>query len=167
GPPTLLPSRLPAVVASCRLLRVRAARLTGGSAMALLAPIGRSGTSPACKRDANTRARTTREAHAAPLTTSPSLVEPHVLAAIAGIDRIDHQGHSLDVRLPAGAAAGIEDDRTRDVLGQLALDRPGHFVAAALVGFHRQLVDQSIDLGVAIAVPVQGPATAVEDVEDQ
>ena len=39
-------------------------------------------------------------------------VEPDVFSAIAVENAIDHQRQPLDVRLPAGCAAGIEDDRT-------------------------------------------------------
>src|SRR5262249_47629502 len=51
-------------------------------------------------------------------------VEPPVFAAIAVEDAVDHYRRTLDVRLPAGRNAGMEDDRPGDIFGQLALDRP-------------------------------------------
>jgi hypothetical protein len=46
------------------------------------------------------------------------IVEPQVFEARAVVDAIDHQGHSLHPRLPAGSLTGIEDDRADVVFGQ-------------------------------------------------
>src|SRR5436853_5279566 len=51
-------------------------------------------------------------------------VEPCVFPAVAAEDAVHLQRDVLDVGLPAGRDAGIGDDRPREVLGQLALDRP-------------------------------------------
>src|SRR5437763_14012303 len=51
-------------------------------------------------------------------------VEPGVFPAVAAEDAVHLQRDVLDVGLPAGRDAAIEDDRPREVLGQLALDRP-------------------------------------------
>src|SRR5713101_9936609 len=47
-----------------------------------------------------------------------SLVQPHVLVAVAVVGAIDHHGHAFEVRLPAGPLPGVEDDRPRHVLLQ-------------------------------------------------
>src|SRR6516225_11759869 len=79
------------------------------------------------------------------------LVQPHVLVTIAVIRAVHHDGDALDVGLPAGAWAAVEDDRTGDVLLQLLVDHPDQLPALPDVGFLRLLVEQLFDLLVAIA----------------
>ena len=57
------------------------------------------------------------------------LVQPHVLVTIAVIGAVHHDGDALDIGLPAGALAGVEDDRTGDVLLQLLVDLPDQLLA--------------------------------------
>src|SRR6266404_8608115 len=52
------------------------------------------------------------------------IVDPEVLEARAVVDAVDHQGHALDPRLPAGCLTGLEDDRADIVLGQSSFDLP-------------------------------------------
>src|SRR5882757_2099454 len=62
------------------------------------------------------------------------LVEPDVFVAIAVIGAVGHHRDILDVRLPAGAGSGMEDDRTRDVLLQPLVDLPDQFLALVDIG---------------------------------
>src|ERR1700738_2340998 len=52
------------------------------------------------------------------------LVEPDVLHSVAVVDAVDHRHEPLDIGLRTGAAARIEDDRPRAVLGQLSFASP-------------------------------------------
>src|SRR6516162_5521746 len=94
-------------------------------------------------------------------------VEPDVFTAIAGVDAVDHQSQPFDVRLPAGCAAGIEDDRPRIILGELALDCPRQLLAALAIGFDRYLLDEPVHLRIAIPIPVEARTAAVKDVEER
>src|SRR6266436_7394077 len=79
------------------------------------------------------------------------LVEPQVLEARAVVDAVDHQGQTLDLRLPAGRLTGIEDDRANIVLGQPFFDLPHHFLAFLPVRLHRLPIYQLVELRIAIA----------------
>src|SRR6516162_2022276 len=94
-------------------------------------------------------------------------VKPDVFPAVAVKDAVDHDGHSFDVGLPAGPAAGVEDDRPDALLDQLALDCPDQLLAPSRVAFDRLLLDQLVDLRVAIAVPVHARTASIERVEDR
>jgi hypothetical protein len=52
--------------------------------------------------------------------------------------------------LPAGGAARVEDHRPDGFLGQPLLDLPNQLLALFLVGLHRLLIDQLVDLRAAI-----------------
>src|SRR6516165_5207099 len=80
-----------------------------------------------------------------------SPVEPEVFEARPVIDAVDHVGEALYLRLPAGRNAAVEDDRPRVVVDQLSLDLPDQPLAHARIGLLGLLLDQSIDLTVAIA----------------
>src|ERR1700757_4340158 len=54
----------------------------------------------------------------------PLSVEPHVLEAPAIENAVDDKVETLHARPPAGRDTGIEDDRTRGVARQPALDLP-------------------------------------------
>src|SRR5581483_4943329 len=95
--------------------------------------------------------RRTRCGRIAPSPRLPSAVEPDVLHPIAVVDAVDHRRQPLDVRLDAGAAARIEDDRAGALLGELALDLPDDLLALAGIGLGRLRVDHPVDLAVAIA----------------
>src|SRR6266446_1315982 len=94
-------------------------------------------------------------------------VEPDVFHAPAVVDAVDHQGQSLDIRLPAGRAAAVKDDRPGDIFRQLALNLPQHFFAPRGVALARLPLDQLIDFGVAVAVPIKARTAAIEVVEDR
>src|SRR3954454_3059191 len=83
------------------------------------------------------------------------LIEPDILQAPAIEDAVDHQRDALDVRAQAGAARVVKDDRAGIVLRQSALDRPEQLLAAFNVRGARLLLDQPVDFGVAVIVPVQ------------
>src|SRR6202158_3080507 len=72
-------------------------------------------------------------------------VEPEILVAITVVDVVDHDGHPFDPGVAAGCLTGIENDRSRDILDQPALDLPHQFLALLRVGLHRLLVDQLVD----------------------
>src|SRR5437870_2972007 len=75
-------------------------------------------------------------------------VEPDVLHPIAVVDAVDHGHEPLDVGLPAGRAARVEDDRPSPGLGQPLFDLPHQRFAFYRVGFARLPVDQFVDLRV-------------------
>ena len=59
-------------------------------------------------------------------------------------------GEAFHVRLPAGAGADVQDDRPRHVLLQLAVDLPHQLLALLEVGLRRLLVEQLLELLVAV-----------------
>src|SRR5262249_49422497 len=77
--------------------------------------------------------------------------EPEVFEARAVVYAVDHVGEALHLRLPAGRNAAVEDDRPRVILDQLLLDLPDQPPARARIGLSGLLLDQPIDLLVAIA----------------
>src|SRR6516165_5387424 len=79
------------------------------------------------------------------------LVEPDVFHAIAIVDAVHHRHEPRDIGLRTGAAARIEDDRPRPFLGQPPFDIPHQPLALVAVGLGRLLLDQLVDLGIAIA----------------
>src|SRR6266545_7117117 len=81
----------------------------------------------------------------------PSFVEPDVLHSVAVVDAVDHRRQALDVSLRAGAAARVEDNRPRALLGQPPFDLPHQLLALVGIGLGRLLVDQFVDLGIAVA----------------
>jgi hypothetical protein len=78
-------------------------------------------------------------------------VEPGVFEASALVIAVDHHRVPLEIGLPASRQFRIEERRTRCVLGELALDPPDDLLAFADIGLARLLVDQLIDLGIAMA----------------
>jgi len=78
------------------------------------------------------------------------LVQPRVLVTIAVIRAVHHNGDALDIGLPAGALAAVEDDRTSYVLLQLLVDLPDQLLALLDVRFLRLLVEQLFDVLVAV-----------------
>ena len=57
------------------------------------------------------------------------LVQPHVLVTIAVIGAVHHDGHALDIGLPAGTRVGMEDDRAGDVFLKFLVDLPDQLLA--------------------------------------
>src|SRR6516164_8442749 len=94
-------------------------------------------------------------------------VEPHVFAARPVEDAVDQDDLTLDPGPHTGAAVGVKDDRPRVLLGQFALDLPQYLLPARRVALHRLLLDQLVDIVVAIAVPVDAGAAAIEQIEDR
>src|SRR6185437_9259103 len=78
------------------------------------------------------------------------LVQPHVFVTIAVIGAVHHDRYALDIGLPAGRLAAVEDDRSRDVFLQLLVDLPDELLALADIGLLRLLVKQLLDLLVAV-----------------
>src|SRR5439155_4105233 len=75
-----------------------------------------------------------------------SSIEPDVFHPVAVVDAVDHRRQPLDVRLRAGPAARVEDDRPGALLGQTPFDLPDQLLAFFRVGLGRLLVDQLVDL---------------------
>src|SRR5712671_1620462 len=79
------------------------------------------------------------------------LVQPDVLEAPAVEHAVDHDFQPLQSRLPACRKTQVIDDRARLILLQPAIDLPDQALALLLVGFHRLLLEQLLQLGVAVA----------------
>src|SRR4030088_2148977 len=78
------------------------------------------------------------------------LVQPHVLVAIAVVGAVHHDGDALYIGLPARALTAVEDDRTSDVFLELLVDFPHLLPALGNVGFLGLLIEQLLDLFVAV-----------------
>src|SRR5450759_3325520 len=78
------------------------------------------------------------------------LVQPHVLVAIAIVGAVHHDGDALYIGLPARALAAVEDDRPRDVFLKLLVDFPHQLLALGDVGLLGLLVEQLLDVGIAV-----------------
>src|SRR5438309_1485635 len=95
--------------------------------------------------------RTDIQTEAPSTTLTPgSSIEPDVFHPVAVVDAVDHCRQPLDVRLGAGPAARVEDDRPGAFLGQPAFDLPDQLLALLDVGLGRLPVDQVVDLLVAV-----------------
>src|SRR5260221_3957388 len=82
--------------------------------------------------------------------TSGLSIEPDVFHAPAVVDAIGHQGDAFDLGPPAAGVATEIQHRAHDVLLQPPVDLPDQALALLLVGLHRLLVDQLVDLLVAV-----------------
>src|SRR5579884_434047 len=92
---------------------------------------------------------------AASVASPPALsVEPDILEAPAVVDAVDHDRQPLDLRLHAGGADVVEDDRPRAVLLQLLVDLPNQALPLLRVGDHRLLVEFLVQFLVAIAAVI-------------
>src|SRR4051812_9890077 len=80
----------------------------------------------------------------------PLPLEPEVLVSVAVVDAVHHYGHAFDPRMPAGRLSWVKDDRAGHVLDQFALDLPDDFLALLGIGLHRLLVDELVDVRVAV-----------------
>lgn len=67
----------------------------------------------------------------------PLPIQPHILEAPTVEDAVTDDGQPLDPRMPAGGAAGVEDDRARRIAGEASLDLPDQFPALFRVGCAR------------------------------
>src|SRR6478672_371030 len=72
------------------------------------------------------------------------------------VDAVDHRRIAFDVGMPAGARAAVVQNRPGDVLGQAALDLEHDRLALLLIGLHRLLLEQFVEVAVATAVVVAG-----------
>src|SRR5437763_7715955 len=90
------------------------------------------------------------------------LVEPGVFEPPAVVIAVHHHRVPLEVGLPAGGRHGVEDRRPRSVLRQLLFDLPDEPLTLVVIGFHRLLVDEIVDLLAAIAGVV--PLGAADEV---
>src|ERR1022692_645012 len=91
-----------------------------------------------------------------------SLIQPDVLVAIAVVGAVALDRHVLDVRLPAGAGTGVEQDRPRPILLNLLIDLPDQLFALREIGFGRLLIEQLLQVLVAVMrVVALGPAGVV------
>src|SRR5262245_10605411 len=79
-----------------------------------------------------------------------SLVQPYILVAVAVVGAVDHDGHALDVGMPAGRLPHVQDDRPRHVFLNLLVDLPDELLALLRIALHRLLVEQLLQLLVAI-----------------
>src|SRR5262249_49125520 len=79
------------------------------------------------------------------------LVEPRIFHAPAVVERVVVAGDALDVGLPAGGGAVVQDDRAGHVGGDLALRLPNDLPALLGIGLARLREDQLVDLLVAVA----------------
>src|SRR6266478_495536 len=94
-----------------------------------------------------------------------SAVEPPIFHAPAIVLAVDHDCDALELRLPAGGSAEVVDDRSRAVLLQFLVDVPDQALALLLVGLRRLLLEQCLELAVAIAGVVALRAATVVLVE--
>src|ERR671920_1488530 len=126
-----------------------------------LAPAGASGVGRKPCASPAWWFRPTRAGADAPVSALPSrggmapsvalLVEPHVLEAEAVVGAVDHLRVVLDVRAPAGRLLRVQDDRAGDVLGELLVDVPHELLAGLDVRLGRLLVEERVELLVAVA----------------
>src|SRR5262249_34377371 len=93
-------------------------------------------------------------------------VEPNVFHAPAIEEAVGHLREPSDVRLPAGCALGIEQNRPGAIFGQLALDLPEHLLALRWIALARLPFNQLVNLGIAVAIPIDAGAAAVKYIED-
>jgi len=80
-------------------------------------------------------------------------------------DAVGHYRQPLDIGLPAGPAARIEDDRPCVVFSELAFDGPDQLRAALPVALDRLPFDQLVDFRVAVAVPVEVRAAPIKQIQ--
>src|SRR5271163_2547281 len=78
-------------------------------------------------------------------------VEPDVFEAPAIVDAVDHDRQTLDPGLPAGAAGRVKDDRSDRSFRQHPFELPDDLLALFRIGLHRLLIDELVELRVAVA----------------
>src|SRR5664279_6016487 len=93
------------------------------------------------------------------------LIQPYVLVAIAVIGAVGHDGDAFDIGLPARRRVGMEDDRPGHVFLKLLVDVPDQLLALGNVGLLGLLVEQLLDLLVAVVGVVAFRAAGVVLVE--
>ena len=78
-------------------------------------------------------------------------VEPHILHAPAVEQAVDHDRQSLQLRLPAGRKAVVVKDRPSTIVLQFFVYLPNEMPTLLLIGLHGLLIEQLVDLGIAVA----------------
>src|SRR3954449_10030333 len=77
-------------------------------------------------------------------------IEPEVLEAPGIVDAVDLRGQPLELRPAAVRGLVVKKNRAGIVLDQLLLDLPDHLFALIDVGLRRLLVDQLVNLVIAV-----------------
>ena len=85
------------------------------------------------------------------LAAADTLLEPKALEAVAVVDAVNHSGQPVQSRPPADRRLIVEQDGTRVVFDQLPFNLPHQFLALIDIDLRRLLVDQLVDLGIAVA----------------
>src|SRR6266446_4569690 len=93
------------------------------------------------------------------------VVEPDVFHTRAVGDAVDHYREPLGPGLPAGCTAVVKDYWPGPILGQFALYFPHQLLALFLIGLDGLLIDQPVDLRIAVTVIVQLAAARVIQIE--
>src|ERR1700720_3828394 len=81
----------------------------------------------------------------------PLFIQPDVFEAPAIVDAVDHYRQALDPGLPAGAAGRVKDDWANRSFRQYPFELPDNPLALFRIGLHRLLIDEFIELGIAVA----------------
>src|SRR5712691_6072161 len=95
------------------------------------------------------------------ITTRALFIEPDILHAPAVKQAVDHDRQPLQVRSPAGGEPVVEKNRPSTVLLQFLVDFPNQVPALFLVRLHRLLIEQFVDLGIAVAGVIAVRAASV------
>src|SRR5688572_25956102 len=80
----------------------------------------------------------------------PLSIQPDVFEAPVIVDRVDRQFDAFRLRPPAGGALAVLDHRAGAVLLQPLVDLPDQLPAGLDVGHARLLVEQLLDLRIAV-----------------
>src|SRR3954467_13419509 len=88
--------------------------------------------------------------------THLSLIQPDVLEAGVVVDAVVVHRKTLDVRLPAGSAPVVLDDRARRVIDQQLLSIPHRSSALVAVGLPGLREAQPVDFRIAIFAEIPG-----------
>ena len=85
-----------------------------------------------------------------PMYRGELLVQPDVLETPVVVDRVLVLDVTFEVGMPAGRLLAMEDDGPSDILHKDALDLPHDRPSFRQIGFLRLLVEQLVDLGIAV-----------------
>src|SRR6516165_5586439 len=96
-----------------------------------------------------------------PPALSILIVEPEVFEALTVVDAVDHQGQPLQRGRSADRSARKEDHRPSVVLDQFSLDLPDQLLALPKISLDRLLIDQLIDVRVAVGRVITGRAAGI------
>src|SRR5580704_9334629 len=96
---------------------------------------------------------------------SALLREPDVVQPPAVVHAVDHRRQALDPWMPAGRAAGVEDDWPGALLLQPAVDLPDQLLALLRVGLGGLAAERGLELAIAVAGEVAVGVAGVAFVE--